>query len=73
LTAKRKINMVFNYLQKKGFDKALLKSVHAPIGLEINYEMPQGDCLKHRRRVGKIERREAGVEDPSILSWADYE
>jgi xanthine dehydrogenase accessory factor len=43
--SKRKINMVFDYLQRKGFDKALLKTVHAPIGLDINSETPQEIAL----------------------------
>ena len=43
--SKGKINMLFDYLQQQGLDKALLKSVHAPIGLDINSETPQEIAL----------------------------
>ena len=61
--SKRKINMVFDYLQQKGFDKALLKSVHAPIGLDINSETPQEIALSIVAELVKV-RGEQGVEGP---------
>ncbi|MCS7280966.1 MAG: XdhC family protein [Desulfobacterota bacterium] len=39
--SKRKVRAVFEYLRAKGYDEALLKRVHAPIGIEINSETPQ--------------------------------
>jgi len=61
--SKRKINMVFDYLQQKGFDKALLKSVHAPIGLDINSETPQEIALSIVAELVKV-RGEQSVEGP---------
>jgi xanthine dehydrogenase accessory factor len=37
----RKIRMVLDYLREKGVKKAILESVHAPIGIDINSETPQ--------------------------------
>ena len=39
--SKRKIRMVLDYLREKGVKKAILESVHAPIGIDINSETPQ--------------------------------
>ena len=39
--SKRKIRMVLDYLREKGVKKAILESVHAPIGIDISSETPQ--------------------------------
>ncbi len=54
--SKRKTKMVMDYMRQKGFDEKLLKSVYAPIGIDINSETPQeiavsivGEMIKVRR------------------------
>lgn len=39
--SRRKTKLVFDYLKASGFEEAALKTVHAPIGLEIRAETPQ--------------------------------
>lgn len=39
--SKRKVSMVLDYLREKGFSDEILKTVHAPIGIDINSETPQ--------------------------------
>jgi xanthine dehydrogenase accessory factor len=39
--SRRKTKLVFDHLKAKGFDETALKTVHAPIGLEIKAETPQ--------------------------------
>lgn len=39
--SRRKIHMVFDYLKERGVEEKILKSVHAPVGLNINSETPQ--------------------------------
>ncbi len=43
--SKRKIRMVYDYLESRGVEKSKLESVHAPIGIEINSETPQEIAL----------------------------
>ena len=38
--SRRKNRMVMDYLKGKGFEEALLKTVHAPIGIDIGSETP---------------------------------
>jgi xanthine dehydrogenase accessory factor len=56
--SKRKISMVFDYLEEKGFDPELLKSVHAPIGIEINSETPQEIALSIVAELVKVRGEE---------------
>jgi len=39
--SQRKVRMVLEHLRKKGVQKEILESVHAPIGIDINSETPQ--------------------------------
>jgi xanthine dehydrogenase accessory factor len=56
--SKRKIRMVFDYLEEKGFDPELFKSVHAPIGIEINSETPQEIALSIVAELVKVRGEE---------------
>ncbi|MCX5798051.1 MAG: XdhC family protein [Proteobacteria bacterium] len=39
--SKRKVKIVLDHLKKKGFSEDVLKTVHAPIGIDIHSETPQ--------------------------------
>lgn len=39
--SKRKVRMIMDHLEKKGFSKDALESVYAPIGIKINSETPE--------------------------------
>jgi xanthine dehydrogenase accessory factor len=52
--SKRKIRIIFDYLEEKGFDPELLKRVHAPIGIDINAETPQEIALSIVAELVKV-------------------
>jgi len=52
--SKRKIKMVFKYLEEKGIERRLLESIHAPIGMEINSETPQEIALSIVAELVKV-------------------
>jgi xanthine dehydrogenase accessory factor len=52
--SKRKIRIIFDYLKEKGFDPELLRSVHAPIGIDINAETPQEIALSIVAELVKV-------------------
>ena len=39
--SRKKIELTYSNLEKRGIDKELLKSVHSPIGIDINAQSPQ--------------------------------
>jgi len=39
--SKRKVKIIFDNLRKMGFEEDVIKSVHAPIGIDIDAETPQ--------------------------------
>ncbi len=56
--SKRKTRMIMDHLKKKGVDENILKSVHAPIGIDIQSETPQeiavsivAELIKAKRKV----------------------
>jgi xanthine dehydrogenase accessory factor len=53
----RKTKMVLKHLREKGFDEASLKSVHAPIGLDIDAETPQEIAVAIMAELISIKRR----------------
>ncbi len=52
--SRRKIKIIYDHLEKKGFDRGLLQSVHAPIGLDINGRTPQEIALSIVSELVKI-------------------
>ena len=52
--SKRKIRIIFDYLEEKGFDPEFLKCVHAPIGVDINAETPQEIALSIVAELVKV-------------------
>jgi xanthine dehydrogenase accessory factor len=57
--SKKKNDTIFANLQSKGFSKKLLKTVHAPIGLDIHAETPEeiavsimAEIIKNKREKG---------------------
>jgi xanthine dehydrogenase accessory factor len=56
--SKRKIRIIFDYLKEKGFDPELLRSVHAPIGIDINAETPQEIALSIVAELVKVRGKE---------------
>jgi len=65
--SRRKINLIWEQLEKKGVDRALLKRVHAPVGLDIRAETPEEIAVSimaeiiRTRREGKPEVRQRTI------------
>ncbi|HVN97468.1 MAG TPA: XdhC family protein [Syntrophorhabdaceae bacterium] len=52
--SKRKIRIIFDYLETKGFGESLLQSIYAPIGVDINAETPQEIALSIVAEIVKV-------------------
>lgn len=56
--SKRKVRIIFDYLEGKGFSPELLKSIHAPIGIDINAETPQEIAMSIVAELVKVRGEE---------------
>ncbi len=55
--SKRKSALILEHLRQKGFDEQALKSVHAPIGLDIKAETPQEIAVSIVAQLIAVKRR----------------
>jgi xanthine dehydrogenase accessory factor len=57
--SKRKVKIIYDNLEKKGFGRKLLKTVHAPIGIDIGAETPQEIAMSIVAELIKVRSRNA--------------
>ncbi len=55
--SKRKTKMVMDHLKRKGIDQEALKSVHAPIGIDIKSETPQEIAVSIVAELIEVKRK----------------
>ena len=69
--SRKKIDLTYSNLEKRGIDEALLKSVHAPIGIEINAQSPEEiaiSILAEVIRTYREDKRQMTI-DASMLGY----
>ena len=69
--SRKKIELTYSNLEKRGIDKELLKSVHAPIGMDINAQSPQEIAISILAEVIKTfreDKRQITI-DSSMLDY----
>ncbi len=54
--SKRKVKLMFQYLQEQGFEKTLLDKVYAPIGLDIEADTPEEIAVSIAAELIKVRR-----------------
>lgn len=54
--SKRKIQLLLQHLQEQGIDQALLDTIHAPIGLEIEADTPEEIAISIAAELIKVRR-----------------
>lgn len=54
----RKVQLLFQHLQKQGMKKGLLDNIHAPIGLEIEADTPEEIAISIAAELIKVRRSE---------------
>lgn len=69
--SRKKIELTYSNLEKRGIDKELLKSVHSPIGIDINAQSPQEIAISILAEVIKTfreDKRQITI-DSSMLDY----
>jgi len=55
--SRRKTKLIMDHLRQKGYDETALKSVHAPIGLDIEAETPQEIAVSIVAQLIEVKRK----------------